>query len=181
LFIVAVVAAVVTAAGVVAVTAPILLLKVVQLADDNAPLLTADAVGKLNVCAAPEELIVKSVPVVLVAKVCTEAVNPLSDVKALPDNKLDKVLVVTLPVASVVTMLVLTMLVPMPCNLTDPVVCNCAVGADVPIPMLPEFLLYMSAPDIRHLLESTNIFVPFGLTTICAIPETVMPNNSSNV
>ena len=137
----AVVVAVVTAAGVVAVTVPILLLKVVQLADDKAPLLMAEAVGKSKVCTVPEEVIVKSVPVVPVAKVCTDPVKPFSEVIALPDNKPDKVLVVRLPDASVVTMLVFVILVPIPCNLTVPVVCNCAVGVLVPIPTLPVFLL----------------------------------------
>jgi hypothetical protein len=141
LFIVAVVVAVVTAAGVVAVTMPILLLKVIQLADDKAPLLVAEAVGKLKVCVVPEEVIVKSVPVVPAVKVCADPDKPFSEVIALPDNKLDKVLVVRLPDASVVTMLVFVVLVPIPCNLTVPVVCNCAVGVLVPIPILPIFLL----------------------------------------
>lgn len=133
--------AVVTAAGIVAVTVPILLLKVVQLADDKAPLLVADAVGKLKVCRVAEEVILKSVPVVPVVNVCTEPVNPFSDVMVLPDNKPDRVLLARLPDASVVTMLELVVLVPMPCNLTVPVVCNCAVGVEVPIPILPAFLL----------------------------------------
>ena len=105
---------VVTAAGVVAVTAPILLLNVVQSAEDNAPLLVADALGKLKVCVLPAEVILKSVPVVPVAIVCTELVNPLREVIVFPDNKLDRFLVVTLPDASVVTILVFTVLVPIP-------------------------------------------------------------------
>lgn len=47
-----------------------LLLKVVQSAEDNAPRLLAEAVGRLNVCVLPDAVIVKSVPVVLVAIVC---------------------------------------------------------------------------------------------------------------
>lgn len=43
------VVAVVTAAAVVAVTVPILLLNVVQFAEESAPLLVAEAVGKLKV------------------------------------------------------------------------------------------------------------------------------------
>ena len=66
-----------------------------------------------------------------------ELVNPLSDVIALPDNILDNSLVVTLPDASVVTIFVLRILLPIPSNLTSPVVCNCAVGVEVPIPMFP--------------------------------------------
>lgn len=132
---------VLTAAGMVAVTVPILLLNVVQSDAVNAPLPEADADGILNVCAEAEETILKSVPVVPVANICVELVNPFNDVMALPDNKLDKDLVVTLPEGSVVTMLVLVVLVPIPCNLTVPVVCSCAVGVAVPIPILPEFLL----------------------------------------
>ena len=41
---------VVAAAGVVAVTAPILLLNIVQSDVESAPLLVADAAGKLKVC-----------------------------------------------------------------------------------------------------------------------------------
>lgn len=114
----------VTAAAVVAVTVPILLLNVVQLAEESKPLLVAEAVGKLKVCTVPAELIVKSVPDVPVANVCTAPVNPFKEVIALPDSRLAKVLVVTFPEASVVTMLVLVVFVPMPCNLTVPVVCS---------------------------------------------------------
>jgi hypothetical protein len=42
----------------------ILLLNVVQFADDKAPLFVADAVGKFNVCVVPDELMAKSVPLV---------------------------------------------------------------------------------------------------------------------
>ena len=45
-----------------------LLLNVLQSVDDNAPLLVADAVGKLNVCVALVDDILKLVPVVPVAK-----------------------------------------------------------------------------------------------------------------
>ena len=66
---VAVVVDVVTAAVVVAVTVPILLLKVVQLAEDKAPLLVEEAVGRLKVCVVPVEEILKEVPLVPVVKV----------------------------------------------------------------------------------------------------------------
>lgn len=132
---------VVTAAGVVAVTVPILLLNMVQSDAVNAPLPVADADGILNVCTVPEDAILKSVPVMPVAKVCVELLSPFNDVIVLPDNKLENNLEVTLPRSSVVIIFVLVVLVPMPCNLTVPVVCNCAVGVAVPIPMLPGFLL----------------------------------------
>ena len=132
---------VVTAAGVVAVTVPILLLNMVQSDAVNAPLPVADADGILNVCTVTEDAILKSVPVMPVAKVCVELLSPFNDVIVLPDNKLENNLEVTLPRSSVVIIFVLVVLVPMPCNLTVPVVCNCAVGVAVPIPMLPGFLL----------------------------------------
>jgi hypothetical protein len=50
-------------------------LNVVQSAEDNAPLLLADAVGRLNVCVLPDELIAKSVPLVPVAKFCVLVVK----------------------------------------------------------------------------------------------------------
>ena len=105
---------VVTAAGVVAVTVPILLLKIAQSAEDKAPLLEADAVGKLKVCILPVELMLKSVPAVPVEIVCTEFVNPFKEVRALPDNRLDRFLVVTLPNPSVVAIFVFVVLVPIP-------------------------------------------------------------------
>ena len=69
MLIVAVVPTVVTAAAVVAVTVPILLLKVIQSVLVNKPLLVLEAFGKLNVCADPDDTMLKSVPVVPVAKV----------------------------------------------------------------------------------------------------------------
>jgi hypothetical protein len=51
-------------------------LNVIQSADDKAPLLVADAVGKLKVCVAAELDMLKSVPLVPVAKYCTCAVKP---------------------------------------------------------------------------------------------------------
>ena len=53
---------------VVSVKAFCLPLKVLQSADDRAPLLAALAVGKLNVWVSTEELIAKSVPLVPTAK-----------------------------------------------------------------------------------------------------------------
>ena len=76
----------------------------------------------------------KSVPPVPVVNVCVELVNPFSDVMALPDNKLDNALVVTFPEASVVTIFVLVVLVPMPSHRTSAVVCSCAEGLLVPMP-----------------------------------------------
>ena len=46
-------------------------LNVLQSVELNAPLLLADAVGKLKVCVSVAELIAKSAPVVPVAKYCT--------------------------------------------------------------------------------------------------------------
>ena len=133
--------AVVTAAGVVAVTVPVLLLNVVQSAADNAPRLVADADGKLNVCTVPAAIILKSDPFVPVANVCAALVNPFNEVMVLPVSKFENNLVVTLPRLSVVTIFVLVVLVPIPSNLTSFVECNCAVGVAVPMPMLPVFLL----------------------------------------
>lgn len=124
LLMVAVVDAVVTAAAVVAVTVPILLLNVVQFAALNLPLFVADATGKLNVCTFAELEILKSVPVVPVANVCTEPVKPFKEVSALPDSKPATVLVVTFPELSAVNTFVSTVLVPNPANLTVPVVCS---------------------------------------------------------
>ena len=121
---VAVVDAVVNAAAVVAVIVPILLLNVVQFAALNLPLFVAEATGKLNVCTFDKLEILKSVPVVPVAKVCTEPVIPLKEVRAEPDSKLDRVLVVTFPELSVVKILVSVVFVPTPANLTVPEVCS---------------------------------------------------------
>ena len=121
---VAVADAVVTAATDVAVTVPILLLNVVQFAADSLPVFVAEATGKLNVCTFAELEILKSVPVIPVAKVCTELVIPFSDVSALPDSKLDIVLVVTFPELSVVNIFVSIVLVAIPASLTVPVVCS---------------------------------------------------------
>ena len=52
----------------------ILLLNTDQSLDESAPLLVADAVGKLKVMVAPEPVMVKSVPVVEVAKSAVPAV-----------------------------------------------------------------------------------------------------------
>lgn len=138
---VTVVVDVVTAAVVVAVTVPILLLKVVQLAEDKAPLLVEEAVGRLKVCVVPVEEILKEVPLVPVVKVCTDPVKPFMEVIALPAKRLANVLVVTSPLASVVKIFVLVVFVPMPAKRTVPVVCNCARGFEVPMPTFPEFLL----------------------------------------
>ena len=89
-------------------------LKVLQSAEDKAPLLTAEAVGKLKVCTEPNEAIVKSVPDVPVANVCNELVKPFSEVIAFPERKLDNVLVVTYPSTSVVKIFVLLVVVPIP-------------------------------------------------------------------
>ena len=59
-----------TAAAVVAVTVPILLLNNVQSAWEITPLLVAEAVGKLNVCTDPDVLILNPLPAVPVAKLC---------------------------------------------------------------------------------------------------------------
>jgi hypothetical protein len=56
-------------------------LNVVQSAEESAPLFVAEAVGKLNVCVAVTELILKSVPDVPTAKFCTCAVSPFNAVK----------------------------------------------------------------------------------------------------
>jgi hypothetical protein len=55
-------------------------LNVVQSAVLNAPLLTLEAVGRLNVWVVPVELIPKSVPVVPVVNVCVAPVKPFKDV-----------------------------------------------------------------------------------------------------
>jgi len=177
---VAVVNSVVTAAAVVALTVLILLLNVVQFAEDNLPLFVADAKGKLNVCTVPELEILRSVPLVPVAKVCTEPVSPFSEVMALPDNKLAKVLVVTLPELSVVNTLVFTVFVPTPANRTVPVVCSWVAGADVPIPILPLFLLKILLPEMIHLLLSTATFVPLESITTCDILFTVTQSNKKS-
>jgi hypothetical protein len=64
--------------------APILLLNVVQLADDNAPLFVADAVGKLNVWEVPVDTILKSVLSVPVTIVCAAPVRELIAVIPVP-------------------------------------------------------------------------------------------------
>lgn len=138
---VAVVVVVETAAEIVAVTIPILLLKIPQSVDDRVPLLVADAAGRLKVCIWPEETILKELPVVPVAKVWAELVNPFNEVIALSANKFEKSRVVILPFASAVSIFVLVVLVPMPANLTSRVVWSCAVGEEIPIPTLPRFLL----------------------------------------
>ena len=48
------------------------------------PLAVAEASGIFNVCVVPLEAILKSVPLVPVAKVCTAPVNPFKDVIAEP-------------------------------------------------------------------------------------------------
>ena len=53
------------------VIADCLLLKVVQSVLERAPLLVAEAVGKLNVCVSVTDDILKSVPDVPTAKYCT--------------------------------------------------------------------------------------------------------------
>ena len=87
------------------------------------------------------DTILKDEPDVPVAKVWTELVSPLIEVTALPDNKFENRRVVTLPSASVVKTFVFATFVPIPAKRTPPVVCNCAVGEEIPIPTLPEFLL----------------------------------------
>ena len=57
-------------------------LNVLQSVELSLPVLVADAVGRLNVCVVPAELIAKSVPVVPVARVCVAPVSPPSDVIA---------------------------------------------------------------------------------------------------
>ena len=64
--------------------APNLLLNVLQLADDNAPRLVADAVGKLNVCVVPVDTILKSVLSVPVTIVCAAPVSELIAVIPVP-------------------------------------------------------------------------------------------------
>ena len=93
--IVAVVPVVITAAAVTAVTTPILLLNVTQSVLVNNPRLDDDASGKLNVCVEPDEIMLKSDPVVPVAKVCVDAVNPLSEIMAFPVNNCSKVIFLT--------------------------------------------------------------------------------------
>ena len=65
-----------------------LLLKVVQSALDKAPLLVALAVGRLKVCVAVELAMLKSVPLVPVAKNCTCLVKLFNEV-----NPLEKVVI----------------------------------------------------------------------------------------
>ena len=97
-------------------------LNVFQSAKVNAPLFIELASGKLNVCIEPEDEIIKLLPAVPIAKVCTELVNPLIEVIALPVNKLENVLVVTLPKASDVKTFVFVVLIPIPSNRTSKVV-----------------------------------------------------------
>jgi hypothetical protein len=61
-------------------------LNVVQSPLLNAPRFEADAVGKLNVWAVPDELIAKSVPVVPTLIVCIAPVNELMAVMPVPAN-----------------------------------------------------------------------------------------------
>jgi hypothetical protein len=70
----------------------------------NAPLFVADAVGKLNVCVDVELAILKSVPVVPVAKVWVEAVRPFRDVMPPPPPPVE--LIVYTPAASLTVTLV---------------------------------------------------------------------------
>ena len=93
--IVAVFKTVVTASAVVAVTAPILLLNVIQSADVNNPRLVDVAFGMLNVWVEPDELIVKSVPIFPVAKVCVEPVSPFKDLMVFPVNRFKRVTFLT--------------------------------------------------------------------------------------
>lgn len=93
--IVAVFKTVVTAAAVVAVTAPILLLNVIQSAADINPRLDDVAFGILNVWVEPEETMLKSDPEVPVAKVCVETVSPFKDLMVFPVNKFKSVIFLT--------------------------------------------------------------------------------------
>ena len=128
---------VVIADAVEALITPILLLNIVQSFELKAPLLVADAVGILKVWLLPEDDIPTSVPAVPVEKVCMDWVRPLRDMIVFPFRRFDKERMATLPVGSVVKILVLVLFEPTPENLTLPVVCNYAEGLLVPIPMLP--------------------------------------------
>lgn len=61
-----------------------LLLKVLQSADDKAPLFVRLAVGKLMVCVVPELVIPKSVPELPGANVCVFPVNPFTEMMPEP-------------------------------------------------------------------------------------------------
>ena len=87
--------AVVTAAAVVAVTAPILLLNVIQSAADINPRLVDVAFGMLNVWVEPDDEMLKSVPSVPVAKVCVEPVSPFKDLMVFPVNRFKSVTFLT--------------------------------------------------------------------------------------
>lgn len=97
-------------------------MKLLQSKEVKAPLLTAEAFGKLKVCKDPAETILKLLPAFPIANVWIEVVKPFNEVIALPFRKLENNRVVTFPETSVVRILVLAVFIPMPSNQTPNVV-----------------------------------------------------------